>query len=220
MEKEECVIVGLDELHRVSNMFVGLYECLSLRFIAWVCFEYELRTHLYYREGNLEKEQLIASVEIPDHVAVDSNNVSTFKEYIGMFWDMTCSENSAIEIRNTQKYGLGVFAKSKGWSAVAMDTRGWVHPIVKGDLECKFRMFGFNSFINYCPKYRGLLYGPLSLVNHCCSSHRQFKILKNKEDDFLVKLVAFGEKHNFSEEVLCNYGFVVSECKCELCIST
>jgi hypothetical protein len=192
MERDVCIIVGLEELDQVSNMCTGLYEYLSLRFIAWVCFEYELRTHLLKGEGKLEKEQLVSSIEIPEHLAVGSNELSKFMEYVEMFWDMTCSKNAGIEIRNTQKYGLGVFEKSKGWIAVALDTHEWVEPNLKPDLQCKFRRFDFNSFIDYCPKYRGLLYGPLALVNHCCSTLRSFKIPKAKNGESIVKLVAHG----------------------------
>ncbi|KAJ1386266.1 hypothetical protein B484DRAFT_461095, partial [Ochromonadaceae sp. CCMP2298] len=118
MEREECVIVGLDELHQVSYMCVGLYECLSLRFIAWVCFEYELRTHLLNGEA---KKYFV----IMDMLYLNANAFMLFTHSKVLFGDETTQDFSLSQlqtltnesVKNIQDTHLDSDAEKRFWAA-------------------------------------------------------------------------------------------------------
>lgn len=199
---------------------------------AWLIFKKLILDNRIIRKSSKEFaiQSAISSIQISVGLTSD---ISVWRGYFNFFWNVTLDDNLPFVVDDDESYG-GLKLKSKGDVTIEhLNIQGFLFPVTDEEYARLVEVKYYSIFEGDGVK-SGILYGPLSLINHSCSADwffpnptkttRKYNVLE-KDILYWTKLKSHKFEVNISDrqELLVNYFPDGSrpacfDCKCAGCV--
>lgn len=232
----DCIVDFVD-MNDADDVVIGILARRNKNTVtsleAWLIFKKEILNISTRRR--LSKERAVESA-CESHFLLGRNNTSAacavWKIYFDYFWDITLSPDLPFQVHNDALRG-GLRIIGKGDTDVeALLIMGFLFAVNVEEYSSLVSARYFSIFQGSGEK-RGILYGPLALMNHCCVADWFFpnpRKWKNRYDRLEIEILIWTKlkSHKFEvtigneEELFVNY-FPGGEkptwfkCKCPKC---